>query len=236
MSEPVSGPVTTRPRLVTVAHGTRTAAGNLVAAEVTRLAGEQLALDAVTSYVELCEPLLTDVLASSDAPTVVVPLLLSTGFHLRQDLPAAVAGAGGPVVLGRSLGPHALLADAQVEQLLAAGARPGQPLVMVAAGSSDELATRDLERAAELLARAWGGPVRVATLSGLGSRVEDVVRPGDCVSTYLLAGGYFARKAADLARAAGAQVVSDVIGPHPLVVDLVVRRSRALLGVGVPGA
>ncbi|SDT05785.1 Sirohydrochlorin ferrochelatase [Nocardioides scoriae] len=223
------------PRLVTVAHGTRTASGNLVAAELTRLTADRLGLEAVTSYVELCEPLLADVLKSSAAPTVVVPLLLSTGFHLRQDLPAAVAGAGGPAFLGRSLGPHALLADAQVEQLVAAGARPGQPLVMVAAGSSDVLATRDLDRAAELLARAWGGPVRVATLSGLGQRVEDVVRPGDCVSTYLLAGGYFARKAATLARDAGARAVADVIGPHPRVVDLVVRRADALIGAGLLG-
>lgn len=215
-------------RLVTVAHGTRKTSGNLVAAEITRLAGERLGIEVVTAYVELCEPLLEDVLAASATPTVVLPLLLSTGFHLREDLPKACAGAGGPVALGRSLGPHALLAAAQVDHLLRAGATPGRPLTMVAAGSSDPTATRDLDRAGELLAREWGGEVRVATLSGLGRRPEDVVRPGDAVSAYLLAGGFFADRAADQARAAGASVVSEVIGPHPLVVDLVVRRTLTL--------
>ena len=216
-------------RLVTVAHGTRTAAGNRVAAEITRLAAHRLAVEAVTSYVELCAPLLTDVLAGSATPSAVLPLLLSTGFHVRQDLPQAVAGAGGPTVLGRSLGPHALLAEAQVERLAEVGARPGAPLVLLAAGSSDALASRDLDRAAELLGRAWGGPVRLATLSGRGERPEDVVRRGDVVSPYLLAGGYFARTAQDRARAAGAACVAEVLGPHDRVVDLVVRRARTLL-------
>ena len=217
-----------RRRLVTVAHGTRKASGNRVAAEITRLAGDRLGVEVVTAYVELCEPLLEDVLASSATPTVVLPLLLSTGFHLREDLPRACAGAGGPVALGRSLGPHALLASAQVEHLRRAGASPGRPLTMIAAGSSDPTATRDLDRAGELLAREWGTEVRVATLSGLGRRPEEVVQPGDAVSAYLLAGGFFAGRAADQARAAGASVVSEVIGPHPLVVDLVVRRTLTL--------
>ena len=237
MSDPVDDPTTPREdaavptpqvRLVTVAHGTRKSSGNAVAVQITRRAGEAMQMPAVTSYVELCEPLLTDVLASSSTPTVVLPLLLSTGYHLRQDLPEAVDAAGGPTLLGRSLGPHALLAAAQVAQLRSAGARPGEPLVMVAAGSSDALATRDLDRAGELLARAWGGPVRLATLSGLGERPEDVVRPGDCVSPYLLAGGFFADRAARVATEAGARVVADVLGPHPRVVELVVRRTRAL--------
>lgn len=231
MSAPASSEDQAPVRLVTVAHGTRKTTGNEVAVEITRRAAAQLGIDAVTSYVELCDPLLTDVLAGSSATTVVLPLLLSTGYHLRQDLPAAVAGAGGRTTLGRSLGPHALLADAQVDLLRRAGAQPGSPLVMVAAGSSDELATRDLDRAGELLARAWGAPVRVATLSGLGRRPEEVVRAGDQVSSYLLAPGFFADRAARVAREAGATVVADAIGPHPLVVDLVVRRTRALLAV-----
>ncbi len=111
-------------RLVTVAHGTRNAAGNRVAAEITRQAGERLGVETVTAYVELCDPLLTDVLAASSTPSAVLPMLLSTGFHVRQDLPAAVAGAGGPALLGRSLGPHELLARAQDELLVQAGAQP----------------------------------------------------------------------------------------------------------------
>lgn len=216
-------------RLLTVAHGTRTTAGNQVAAELTALSGARLGWPATTSYVELCAPLLADVAAEVREPTVVVPLLLSTGYHLRQDLPRAVAAAPpGLARLGSGLGPSPLLAAAQVDRLRAAGATPGQPVVMVAAGSSDPLATTDLDGAATLLAQAWGGPVRLATLSGRGERLARVVRAGDAVSTYLLATGHFHRVARHDALAAGASVVADVLGPHPLLVDLVCARARAL--------
>ena len=217
-------------RLVTVAHGTRRSAGNEVGRQVTAAAGERLGMPAVGSYVELSEPLFEDVVAASDEPTVVVPLLLSTGFHVRQDLPRMAGAARGPLVLGRQLGPHAMLADVQLRRLAEAGAVPGDGrLVMVAAGSSDELATRDLDRAAELLGRRWGSPVPVATLSALGRRPGEVVRPGDVVSPYLLSPGFFADRARRESLAAGAAVVADVMGPDDLVVDLLVRRTRALL-------
>lgn len=217
-------------RLVTVAHGTRTPEGNRVAAELTAAAAVQLGWQATTSYVELCSPLFADVVATTAVPTVVVPLLLSTGYHLRKDLPEAVDAADDAdlVILGGSLGPDPLLAAAQVERLREAGATPGQPVVLIAAGSSDPLATADLEGAANLLAHAWGAPVRLATMSGLGARPEHVVRSGDAVSPYLLATGHFHRKARHVALAAGATVVADVIGPHPLVVDLICARAESM--------
>ncbi|WP_028643577.1 sirohydrochlorin chelatase [Nocardioides sp. URHA0020] len=202
-------------RLVTVAHGTRHAPGNEVARELTRLAGSRLAMPAVASYVELAEPSFASVMESG-RPSVVVPLLLSTGHHIRHDLAA-----------DRALGPDPLLATAQAGRLVSAGATPGQPVVLVAAGSSDPLATRDQALAAAYLAERWGGPVRVATLSGLGRRPADLVNPDDAVSPYLLAPGFFA----DRCRAASARagVVADVIGAHPAVVDLVVERALAVL-------
>jgi sirohydrochlorin ferrochelatase len=219
-------------RLVTVAHGTRKPSGNAVTAALATAAGERLGLRAVATYVELCEPLFADVVAGSDEPAVAVPLLLSTGYHLRVDLPAAVEAA--PAVrLGPALGPDPLLAAAQVERLREAGARDGQPVVLVAAGSNDPGATRDIERAGRLLARSWGGPVRVAVLSGVGPRVADVVGPGDAVSPYLLAPGFFADRARDEAIAAGASVTADVIGAHDAVVELVCRRADALLAASI---
>ena len=219
-------------RLVTVAHGTRHAPGNEVARALTAAAEERLGIPATCSYVELCEPSFASVIAQPWAgPTVVVPLLLSTGFHVRHDLPEAVAAApvapGSPVLLGPALGPDPLLAEAQADRLRTAGARPGQRVVLVAAGSSDPLAMRDLTRARMHLAAAWGGPVVLSTLSGRGARPDQVVRPGDAVSPYLLAEGFFADRCR--ARSVGAAVVADVIGTHPSVVDLVVQRTRGLL-------
>lgn len=212
-------------RLVVVAHGTRNPTGNLVAARIAQLAGERCGVEAEVSYVELCEPLLgTDLARRVEGASVVVPLLLTTGYHVRVDIPEAVASAYGPTMLSAPLGPDPLLARAQAERLAAAGARRGQPVTMIAAGSNDPAAQPDLERAADLLAREWGAPVRLATLSGAGQRPQDVVRPGDAVSPYLLAEGYFATRCAELARAAGASVVADVIGAHDDVVDIVAAR------------
>lgn len=210
--------------LVSVAHGTRFGPGNEVARTITARAGALLGVPAVASYVELCEPSFASVLADSHEPAVAVPLLLSTGHHLRHDLPAAVAGASAPVVLASALGPHPLLAAAQVSRLVAAGARPGQPVVLVAAGSRDPAADTDLERAVALLAAAWPGPVELATLAGRGRRPAEVVRRGVAVSPYLLAPGHFADRARAESLAAGAGVVADVIGPHRSVVDLVAHR------------
>src|SRR4051812_42119016 len=81
------------PRLLAVAHGTASPAG---ARTTTRL------VDAVRAArpdvaVQLCfldvvDPRLPAALAGlGDATAVVVPVLLSTGYHVRADIPAAVA-------------------------------------------------------------------------------------------------------------------------------------------------
>lgn len=214
--------------LVTVAHGTRNLAGNEVARLVAEAAAVRLGWPTRASFVELSEPLFADVMVEADQPTVVVPLLLSTGFHMRTDLPEAAEKASVPVTIGSPLGPDPLLAQAQVARLLEAGATAGQRVVLVAAGSSDEDATCDQMAAVSLLARAWNGPVELATLSGHGTRPADVVRPGDAVSPYLLSPGFFhdrvRRESPD------GVVVADVIGAHELVVDIVVARAEALAG------
>ena len=210
-------------RLVTVAHGTRHAPGNAVARRVTELAGRRLGMPADVSYVELCEPSLPSVLAASRMPTVVVPVLLSTGHHVRLDLPAALAAAAGPVHLAEPLGPHQLLAEAQASLLRAAGALPGQPVVLVAAGSRDPLASLDLSEAVRLLGVAWDGRVSLATLSGPGARPAQVVTPVHAVSPYLLAPGHFATRVRD--GSAASRCVADVLGAHPAVVGRVVARA-----------
>jgi sirohydrochlorin ferrochelatase len=210
-------------RLVTVAHGTRHPTGNDVARAVTAAAAARLGVQAVTTYVELSEPLFADAVAGLDEPAVVVPLLLSTGYHVTVDLPRAAARASVEVRLGGALGPDPRLAVAQADRLREAGAIPGQRVVLVAAGSGDPAALDDLEAAAAMLAEEWGGEVALATLGGHGSRPAEVVRPGDAVSPYLLSPGHFAARATE--ESLGAAVVADVIGVHEAVVDLVVARA-----------
>lgn len=213
--------------LVTVAHGTRHPTGNDVAEELTELAGALVGVPTLTTYVELCDPLLTDVMAELTEPAVLVPLLLSTGFHMVNDLPAAVGRARVPVALAPSLGPDPLLARTQVERLLRAGASPGQDVLMVATGSRDDAAVADLEQARAHLVDVWQGDVRLAAFAGPLPRPAEVVRPGDAVSPYLLAKGFFATKVHEQCR--GAAVVADVLGPHPLLAELVATRAAAAL-------
>lgn len=220
------------PVLVTVAHGTRVQAGNRVAAAITARAARRLGVRAVTTYVELCEPSLADVMAELRAPAVVVPLLLSTGYHVTTDLPASVAAARVPLRITRPLGPHPLLAEVTGLRLLGAGARPGDPVVLVAAGSRDPAAADDLAIAARLLQARWAGPVRVATVSGVGPRLPEVVAESRAhgrvaVAPYLLSPGFFSRRAHALAELSGAAAVAGVLDAHPLVTELVVRRYRA---------
>lgn len=218
----------TGPTLLTVAHGTRDGSGSRVAVEITAAAAERLQMPALATYVELAEPLLTDALAAARGPVVVAPLLLSSGMHVDDDVPIAVAGAEVPTALAGPLGPSPLLADAMSARLREAGAVPGRPVTMIAAGSRRPASLDDLALAARMLALLWGAPVRMATLSGLGPRPHEVVRPGDAVAPYLLAPGFFARRCAVEARKAGAGVVADVIGTHASVVELLVHRARVV--------
>ncbi|MGL5811305.1 MAG: sirohydrochlorin chelatase [Nocardioides sp.] len=223
-----------RPTLVTVAHGTRHPDGNLIAAELTRGAAAALGVPGLTTYVELCEPLLADRMAVLERPAVVVPLLLSTGFHIRNDLPSAVAHAQVAVGLAPPLGPDPLLAGALWERLWAAGARPGDGVVLVAAGSRNLSAAGDFESAERHLAQFWEGPVRFATLTGPGADLSECVSDlrAECervaVAPYLLAEGFFAERCRRDAATAGAELVAEVLGAHPLVIELIAARYAAL--------
>lgn len=104
-------------------------------------------------------------------------------------------------------------------------ARPGERIVLAAAGSSDARALGDVERAAGWLSRELENPVQPAYLSAASPRVADVVGPDSVVVPYLLAPGFFQRRAAG----SGARAVADVLGAHPTVLDVIANRYRAAL-------
>jgi sirohydrochlorin ferrochelatase len=225
------------PHVVMVAHGTRRHEENDLARRLTERAAISLDVPAVATFVELADPLVADVMAGlppDRGAVAVVPLLLSMGCHVRHDLPAACAGAPSAVkvALGPPLGPEPALARALSDRLDAAGARPRQPVVLIAAGSTDPRAEADHAAAADLLAAERDVEVRVATLGGHGRRPAEVVRPGDAVAPYLLFTGLFSRRCDKEARNSGATIVGDVLGIHDEVVDLAVARARALLTPG----
>lgn len=177
----------------------------------------------MASFVELADPVFSSVVGVYDDP-IVVPLLLSRGFHITVDVPTMARGAR----VAPPLGPSPWLAVAAAARLDRAGARPEQRVVLVAAGSRDPQAFSDVEEAAVLLSEQRGAEVVPAVMSGAGPRVSEVVRPGDAISPYLLAPGFFATRARAHSLAAGATLVADVMGAHRAVVELICARYQAL--------
>ena len=206
-------------RLLLVAHGTRSADG----LRTTRQLRDAVAAARPTVTVELCyldvvDPRLPDVLTGDDGPTVVLPALLSTGYHVQQDIPAAV-GDRPSTLLARHLGPDPLLVDAMFDRLPAG---PGVPDVLVAAGSTRPEAHAELAAVARLVADRTGVEVRVLTMTDdLDAALSAPGEPRR-VLTYLLAEGQFV----DTLRAAAGPTtgVGDPIGVHPALVRLVWAR------------
>ena len=203
----------------------------IIDAARTRTPGTEI----VPAWIELVEPGVPGVLAAipTEARAVLVPLLLSSGYHDRVDLPAAVAATRPGTARAAVLGPDPLLAVALADRLAEAGSRPGDAVVLAAAGSSDPDAVASVRvqaglLAAELAART-GRAVPVTV--GFGSAAEPDVRTAVtaaragservAVAPYLLAPGFFADRLAGV----GADVVAAPLGAHPAVAELVARRA-----------
>ncbi|WIM98933.1 CbiX/SirB N-terminal domain-containing protein [Actinoplanes oblitus] len=204
------------PTLIAVAHGTRSATGRRELRELAAaVARRRPGLDVRLCYVDVQEPKVADVVpAVTDA--VVVPLLLSCGYHVRVDIAEAVAGTGIPVTA--PLGPDPVLLDSLIGNLPAADA-----VVLAAAGSSDPRWRADVAGVAARLP----GPARVAYVSGTGPRVPDVVAQlraagaqRIAIAAYLLADGLFYRSLRD----AGADTVTPPLCHDVAVADLVLSR------------
>ena len=219
------------------AHGTRSATGlATVAALVARVRVARCGLDVRTAFVDVAEPFLTDVLAGVDGPLVVVPVLLSRGYHVRVDIPQALAGRSNAIA-ARALGPDRVVSRALAERMGAArapGIPPGDRIVLVATGSSDPDAAEDLDRAAADLADLVHTPVRTAVMSGPGTPFAEAVSeydPGTVdVVPYLLAEGAFYDRLREDAGALGVATVGAPIGAHPRLAELILARYDGAIG------
>jgi sirohydrochlorin ferrochelatase len=221
------------PVLVACAHGTRNPTGRRLVAELA-LAARALrpGLTTTAAFVDVQPPTVADVvadLAATGRPAVVVPLLLSGGYHVHVDIARAVEGSAGAVA-ARPLGPDPRLVDVLTDRLLAAGTDPRDPLtaiVLAAAGSSDARAVADVEDTADLLQRSWAGPVTTGYGSAAQPPVPDAVaaaRRGGAervvVASYLLAPGHFHDKLAG----AGADAVTAPLLPDERIAAVLLDR------------
>ena len=198
-------------------------------------------VEVVEAWVEARDPQLADALSAVSGPAVVVPLLMSVGYHLRVDIPQAI-GDRPDTVLTAALGPDARAMAATADRLRAArvGHEPAQHTILVAAGSSDPDALGDLAEAVRLLEAELGRPVRGAVMTAaepLLSQVLDATTGSIEIANYLLADGYFHQKMARESAARGVRIIAEPIGPHPALVDLALARYReGERGIGPLGA
>ncbi|KQP55985.1 sirohydrochlorin chelatase [Agreia sp. Leaf283] len=228
------------PALVAASHGTSDPAGRrAVASLVAAVTDRRPDVTVVGAFVDVQQPDVPTALdgMSSGAPVVIVPLLLSTGYHVHVDLAEAAAAAGAdtrqPVVVTLALGPDARLARILAMRLAAIGLDDDDVVVLAAAGSSDAGAVVDCRAMGSLLEAELGRPVVVGFLSAAEPRLGDAVtaaraaNPGRRIvaASYLLAPGYFH----SLVQRAGADAASEpllVDGEQPpvVLVDVVVDR------------
>jgi sirohydrochlorin ferrochelatase len=203
-----------RPTLLAVAHGTRSAAGQRQIRDlIAAVARRRPDLDVRLAYVDVQRPHVKDVVPTME-DAVVVPLLLSAGYHVRVDIAEAVEGTGIPVTA--TLGPDDVLLESLTRN------RPdADAVVLAAAGSSDPAWRANIH---EMAARLGA---HVAYASGSEPKVADVVadlrRRGHqkiAIAAYLLADGLFYRAL----HRAGADSVTPPLCLDPAMIGLVLRR------------
>lgn len=225
----------TMPALIACSHGTHSEPGRAAISalvdSIRRLLPEARVTEA---FVDVQLPEIDDVV-NRWAPTesaIVVPLLLSTGFHTKVDIARAVGSHPGLAVATPALGPHPLLTDVLADRLTAIGPGPDDAIVLAAAGSSEPAAAVAVAEMAERLGGRLGRTVVAGYAAGEGPRIDAVVTrardagaPRVIAASYVLAPGFFA----DVIGRAGADAATAPLAPDDRLAAIVVERYRAAL-------
>ena len=170
-TEPAPGPATVPavpPPLVIAGHGTRVSAGaDAAAVLVERVRGLLPGVRVEAGFVELTPPTIDEALDTvlADAPAaVVVPLMIGTGSHVRDDIPTAIDASkarhlDSTVVYTRHLGSPKPMLEAVHARI--AGARGEWPaeetdVVMVGRGCSVTDANADHVRLSRVVFETGG--------------------------------------------------------------------------------
>lgn len=224
--------------LIACSHGTDSVEGRQAVADLVDLVRERMPEARVLqAFVDVQQPDIASVVAEAaeGSAVVVVPLLLSVGYHTAVDIADAVRPYD-HVRQADPLGTHPLVAQVLATRLRAAVGGTwldGDAVVLAAAGSSNPAAVADVEAAAAQLEALVPAPVTIGYASAIEPRIADSVQAARdagarrvIAASHVLAPGYFA----GLVRAAGADVVSAPLGADPRMADVVIDRFHAALG------
>ncbi|WP_265520117.1 sirohydrochlorin chelatase [Oerskovia flava] len=244
---PSDEPSAGAPVLVGCSHGTSDESGRAaIRALLDDVRAARPDLTVHEAFVDVQQPevgdVVTEVVTGTMQDAVVVPLLLSGGFHVDVDITESVAGRGeesgpghGRASAARPLGPDDRLVDLLAERLAEAGLRPDDAVVIAAAGSSRAGAARDVEQVAAGLRERHTGPVTVGYGAMAKPSVPDAITAARAdgrrvvVAAYLLAPGFFYDRVLE----AGADLVSAPLAPDARLTAIVLDRyadAAAVLG------
>ena len=239
---------------ILASHGTDNPIGAGLIAELVRAVAQSIPeVNVVESFVDVQQPQVPEVLGTlvAETPgqkTTIVPLLLSTGYHVRQDITDAVVavsdeafaatGSKPEIAVTPALGPSSEIIDLLYLRLRQAGWTPEDVVVLVVAGSSDAAAVEECRLVHAILQDAIQSTypqaqVELAFLSAVEPKLKDLVpklkfqnpRKRVVVANYLLAPGFFN----DLANRAGAHLVAEPLlklgePPAQQLIDVILRR------------
>lgn len=225
-----------RPVLIACSHGTDDAEGRrVVRGIVDGIIAARPGLDVREAFVDVQEPALPTVVDALPAGrrAVIVPLLLSAGFHTGVDIVEATRLRPGDVVAATPLGPDCRLSAIVTERMRGAGVRAGDAVVLAAAGSSRPEAAAAVTTVANGVRARWPGRLAVGYGAGAQPRVPAAVsalreEPATAssrvvIASYLLAPGYFH----DRLHEAGAELVTAPLGPDPRLALIALDRYDA---------
>jgi sirohydrochlorin ferrochelatase len=242
-----------QPILIACSHGTNDAEGQLVIRGIVdELRMLRPGLDVREAFVDVQSPALPAVVSGlpEGAEAIIVPLLLSTGFHVRVDIAEASAIRPG-VRAANPLGPDPRLAAILKDRLdsldacheIGVGARAGAPaatavpsaarVVVASAGSTDPAAAVAVEAVVAMLRAFRPGEITVGFGAGAHPRVPAAVHSARefgsghgvassrvTIASYLLAPGFFYDRLAE----AGADQVSAPLAPDPRIAAIALDR------------
>lgn len=210
--------------LILAVHGTRSPVGTQTSRDLAAAVWQQLpGVEVRLGWVDIHTPTLAETVAEV-GEAIVVPVFLTAGYHVTCDIPAAIDASGGSAIATPLVGPDLL--PAVVERLGETG-RGVDGVVLAAAGSLRPSAVAEVHAAAAELARVVDRPTRAGFVTAANPRVRHAVaalRAEGCervaIAPYLLAPGRFASSL----HQAGADLVAEPIGLHPLLVEVIVQR------------
>ncbi|MGO2749773.1 MAG: sirohydrochlorin chelatase [Pseudoclavibacter sp.] len=224
--------------LVGASHGTDNTDGQAVIRELLRRVQEMRpSVDVVEAFVDVQQPSLVDVLASLpiDADVVVVPVLLTVGFHTQVDIAEAVA-ARPRTSVAAPLGPDARLSQLLWERFLEAGGSVDDGVVIAVAGSTAAAAVPRFHELRDQFMAIGGADALLGYGAALDPRVpaavdlargaegaDDALARRVSVASYLLTPGFFHDRVTE----AGADIVAAPLGVDNRIAEIILERFDA---------